>query len=357
MRIAIILLLILCSTASILGQTEADTLKKVRFAAIPMVNYNPSFGVIVGAMGNAYYKLNASDTISPSSSTGLFGMFTTNGTYFTSAFQQFYLRKDNWRIMLAAGLGKLNFQYWQELPVIGGQFIGFGTEATFMMAKIERKVFKKLYAGIQGTYTKAKTEFDVPDFVPDSLRFDERNMNNLGYQFNYDMREHQMNPRGGYNIVFKNSFYREWINSGNNFEKFELTYNHYYKVKNERNILAFRVHAAISTGDVPFQGQNVVGNDDIRGYSAGKYRNNEVYAIQTEYRWSFYKKLGMVGFLGIASAVEKIGDIPTSEVLPGIGVGFRYMMIPKERINVGVDVATGKDDWGLYFRIGESFGR
>ncbi len=33
------------------------------------------------------------------------------------------------------------------------------------------------------------------------------------------------------------------------------------------------------------------------------------------------------------------------------------LMIPKERINVGVDVALGKDDWGLYFRIGEEFGR
>ena len=46
-----------------------------------------------------------------------------------------------------------------------------------------------------------------------------------------------------------------------------------------------------------------------------------------------------------------------SEVLPGVGLGLRYLMIEKERINIGVDVATGKDDWGIYFRIGESFGR
>jgi hypothetical protein len=82
-----------------------------------------------------------------------------------------------------------------------------------------------------------------------------------------------------------------------------------------------------------------------------------VYALQAEYRWRFYKKLGMVGFFGIASAVEHISDIPTEELLPGGGIGIRYMMIAKERINVGVDFAKGKDDWGLYFRIGESFGR
>ena len=50
-------------------------------------------------------------------------------------------------------------------------------------------------------------------------------------------------------------------------------------------------------------------------------------------------------------------DIKNAEILPGGGVGVRYMMIPKERINIGIDVAAGKGDWGLYFRIGESFGR
>ena len=65
----------------------------------------------------------------------------------------------------------------------------------------------------------------------------------------------------------------------------------------------------------------------------------------------------MVGFAGIATAVEKVGDIFENELLPGAGVGIRYLMIPKERINIGIDVAKGKGDWGLYFRIGESFGR
>jgi hemolysin activation/secretion protein len=182
-------------------------------------------------------------------------------------------------------------------------------------------------------------------------------MNNIGYLLNYDMREHQINPYGGYNIEFKNNYFRKWLNSGNDFEEYELTYNHYYKIKNERNILATRVKASITAGDVPFQGQNVVGQDDIRGYSAGKYRDNQVYAVQAEYRWRFYKKFGMVGFLGVASAVDTFGDVFDSELLPGAGVGLRYLMIEKERINIGMDIAKGKGDWGLYFRIGESFGR
>lgn len=350
-------LLLIIFNSPIFGQNKEDSLKRLNFAAIPIVNYSNTLGASFGVMGQMYYKVNQNDTVSPSSSTGIFGMYTTNHTYFAAAFQQLYLKEDNWRLMLAVGLGNINFQYWQELPIIGDSFIGFSTEAIFAMAKVERRIYKKLYGGISSVISRAKTEYDLPEIIPDTFRFDERNMNNLGYLINFDMREHQMNPYGGYNISFKNDFYRTWMSSGNNFEKFELTYNHYYKLKNERNILATRIKASVSTGDVPFQGESVVGQDDIRGYSAGKYRNNQVYAIQAEYRWRFYKRFGMVGFLGVASAVEKLGDLFKNELLPGIGFGLRYLMIPKERINVGVDVAVGKDDWGLYFRIGEAFAR
>lgn len=361
-RLKIFLIFIFCiifllNTNIAFCQNKTDSTKRVNFAAIPIINYNNTTGGSIGILTQLFYKINSNDTISPSSSTGLFGMYTTNNTYFSAAFQRLYLKEDTWRIMAAAGFGRINYQYWQEIPALGGMFIGFGTEATFAMARVERKVYKKLYAGVSGTYSIAKTEYDLPNFFPDSIKSDKRNMNNLGYLLNYDMREHQMNPYKGYNVEFKNQFYREWMNSGNNFAKIDLSYNHYYQIKNEQNILVTRVHAAISTGDVPFQGQNVVGQDDIRGYSNGKHRNNQVFSIQAEYRWCFYKKLGMVGFFGLASAVEQIGDIPQETLLPGAGIGFRYMMIPKERINIGLDVAKGKDDWGIYFRIGESFGR
>lgn len=357
MKILCLSLIFVAFNNLLFGQAESDSVKKAKIAAIPIVNYSPSFGASLGGMVNVYYKMNPNDTISPTSSTGVFGMYTTNKTYFAAAFQKFYLKQDTWRIMLGVGTGSINFQYWQEIPIIGGQFIGFSTDANFAMAKVERKVYKKLYVGFKSIITVTETEYDVPDFFPDSLKYDKRNMNNLGYLLNFDMREHQMNSYGGYNIAFKNDFYRTWMNSGNNFEKYDITYNHYYQLKNERNILVTRIHASISGGDVPFQGQSVVGQDDIRGYSAGKFRDNQVYTAQAEYRWRFYKKFGMVGFFGLASAVENIDDIFKNQLLPGGGLGFRYMMLPKERINVGFDIAKGKDDWGIYFRIGESFGR
>lgn len=334
---------------------EQDSAKRVQFAAVPVVNYSTTMGFTLGAMTQAYYKVNSNDTISPNSSTGVFGMYTTNQTYFFAAFQRLYLNEDRWRVMMGAGHGDINFQFWQELPVIGGGFIGFDTKADFVLARVERKVYDELYFGVRAMYCNALTTYDVPDFLPDELRYDKRNLNNIGYLFNFDKRDHQINPYKGYNIELLDVFYGEAIGSDNNFQKVQLTYNHYFPIVDETQILATRVRVESSLGNVPFQGQSVVGQDDIRGYSSGKYRDNQVYAIQAEYRWRFYKNLGMVGFAGIASAVENFNALGDAEILPGVGVGFRYMLIPDQRVNIGIDVAAGKGDWGIYFRIGEAF--
>jgi hypothetical protein len=41
--------------------------------------------------------------------------------------------------------------------------------------------------------------------------------------------------------------------------------------------------------------------------------------------------------------------------LPSIGTGIRFLALPKQQMRVGIDVAAGKNDWGLYIRVGEAF--
>ena len=65
----------------------------------------------------------------------------------------------------------------------------------------------------------------------------------------------------------------------------------------------------IATGDVPFEGQNIVGRDDIRGYKDGKHRADQVNSLQSEYRWNIYKKWGMVAFAGEATAVDSFSEL------------------------------------------------
>ena len=81
-----------------------DTTKNLQFAGIPIVNYDRTLGAYFGAMAAIYYRVNRADTISPLSNTGIAGIYTTNNSWFLSAYSLMYLDEDRWETCLHDGL-------------------------------------------------------------------------------------------------------------------------------------------------------------------------------------------------------------------------------------------------------------
>ena len=333
--------------------------KEPSIAAIPLINYNRTQGAIVGAIVSKYYKINKNDTISPSSSAGMLGIYTAQKSYALFAYSRIYFDNDRWRIAVAAGTTNIAFQFFvEDAGTSAGNYYDYSTLANLVVLQVQRNIFKRIYVGPTGSYIKATTTYGLPaasggDSVTKS------NLNNIGYIITNDSRDHIQYPSSGIFVNFKNQFYRDWVGSNYKFERYIVTYNQFFKLtkQNDQQILAVRATFNVAAGDVPFEGQTVVGSDDIRGYSQGKYRNNQVYTLQSEYRWNFYGRWGMVAFAGVASAVETFSDIFKSELLPGVGAGIRFRMLPSQKVNIGIDGAVGKGDYSITFRIGEAFGR
>lgn len=339
------------------AQLKPDSTKEkpVRFAAVPIFNYTRTQGVSAGAMTAAFYKVNNKDTVSPVSNTALLGLYTQEKSWAAGFMQQFYLKEDTWRIRLIAFRADLNYQFFNgDAAANVGNYEDYSTDAFIVIGQVQRKLWKRLYGGFYTEYYNTKTYFTAHG---DSL--DNRKMSNIGYIFSQDSRDNVYFPVKGIFMNFKNQFYRDWTGSDNEFVRYRVNYNHFFDlVKDQRHILAARMNLDIATGDVPFQAQTVVGMDDIRGYSQGQYRGNQVYSLQSEYRWMFRNsRFGMVGFFGVASAVESASEIFNTSLLPGGGVGIRFRLIPAMKVNIGVDVGFGKNDYSLTFRIGESFAR
>jgi outer membrane protein assembly factor BamA len=359
-KTATLVFLVLFISGSVNGQQSAVTAKKENtIAAIPLINYNRTQGAIVGALVSKYYNLNKKDTISPSSNTGIFGIYTAKKSYAVFAYSRLYFSKDLWRVTAAVGGLDINFQFFLEDPAAStGNFYDYSSKATLALLQVQRNLFKRIYFGPTASYIKSTTTFGLPGASgADSVS--KSHLNNIGYIITNDTRDHVQYPTVGMFANFKNQFYRDWVASDFTFERYLLTYNQFFKLpkKADKHVLAIRATINIAAGDVPFEGQTVVGGDDIRGYSEGQYRNDQVYTLQSEYRWNFYKRWGMVAFAGVASAVEKFSDISDSQLLPGLGAGIRFKMLPSEKINIGIDGGVGKGDYSITFRIGESFGR
>lgn len=345
-----LILLALSISQFTFSETKKDSTKKnISFVPIPYLNYNRSFGFSFGAVPMMMYKLNKNDTVSPSSISGAIGVYTTEKTWFAMAFSKFYFNEDKWRATLFGGRGNINFQFYLDHPLSPG-YIDYNTIADVFMVEMQRKIIDKLYVGINYTYIKMITNFDVAEGVEQTEFF-----NGLGGIVSYDDRDDVYYPHKGFITNLKYNAFPEFLDNESVSQKLELDYNHYFEMKNKKDVFAFRFYGGLGLGDLSFNQQFVIGRDDIRGYTKGKYRGDQLVSLQGEYRWNPYKKIGFVGFAGIASVFNTINESDDGKILPGAGVGFRYMVFPKNKMNVGLEAAIGDGDWGIYFRIGESF--
>jgi len=180
-------------------------------------------------------------------------------------------------------------------------------------------------------------------------------LKSLGIVFSYDSRSNVYYPRKGFeaNVTFQS--YPEFMGNAFVSNKLEIDYNHYFSLRKDHDVIGLRLFTGLGFGDISFNQQLIVGRDDFRGYSEGKYRGDQVVALQGEYRWNPFEKFGVVGFIGLATVFNAIDASYNGLLLPGIGTGIRYTVFPDNKLNVGIDVAVGRDDWGFYFRIGEAF--
>jgi outer membrane protein assembly factor BamA len=331
------------------GKAERNE-KNFSFVPIPYINYDRSLGLSVGALPMCMYNLSTKDTISPSSISGAFGMYTTNESWFTMVFNKFYVAEDKWRLTAVAGLGNINFQFFYDNP-FNPTTIEYNTVVGFAMFEVQRKIYKSLYFGVNYTYMKYDTKFhvDLPINTEQTVI-----LHGLGLVLSHDKRDDVYYPHKGYisNIKFKS--YPAFMNETESM-KLEIDYNKFIEMKNKKDILALRAYLGLGIGDLTFNQQFIVGGSDIRGYSQGEFRGNQKVTLQGEYRWNPLPKLGFVGFIGAAMVFNGINENDNARLLPGVGAGFRYLVFAKNHMNVGMDIAVGTNDWGLEFKIGESF--
>jgi len=332
-----------------MGGGESSRIEgKTKFMPIPYVNYDRSMGFTLGAVPMLMFNPTAKDTLSPSSLIGGVGIYSTNKTWFMMGFGMFFLNEDRWRITTAGGLGVVNFQFFLDHPIWSG-WIPYSTEADFFMFRLERKIYESLYAGISYTYADMVSS---PQNLPLA---DSVTLHGLGLNFSYDRRNNPHYPRCGFFSSIKYNDMPRFLGNETSTRKIEADYNHYFSTRQNKDVVAARFYAGLGLGDVAFSQQFIVKGKDIRGYTQGAVRGNYLLAIQGEYRWNFASRWGAVAYGGVASVFKTINESDNGKLLPGAGTGIRFIVFPETHFSVGLDVAVGVEDWGIYFQIGEAF--
>lgn len=327
--------------------------RNLKLAGVPIPGYSEVLGVNLGVVAMAFYKMDRNDPHLPPSSTGVFGFYSANNSWMGGAFQKFHLDGDNWRATAAGGFGSVKYQFNPAAidPGFPDIFLDYTTATNFLFAQGSRRVYQTFYLGLAAVTWSAQVRLE-----PELVETEDERYSGPGIVGEWDRRDHIMYPTDGWFVEGRYLIYNDAFGSDRDFQALKLSVSDYWAVADTTHIVAGRVLTQTSNGDVPFSAQNILsGNQNLRGYSNGRYRGDKLLTVEAEWRWNFWGRWGAAAFAGVGWVADEFSAMTLDDSLPAAGLGLRFRMIEAYKINARVDYAWGKHDQALYIAIGEHF--
>ena len=131
-----------------------------------------------------------------------------------------------------------------------------------------------------------------------------------------------------------------------------MSFYNYYIPVNNKHTFALQARFASVSGDAPFY---LLPFLQMRGFPAGKYKDDMAMSGHFEWRYKFHPRWGLVTFYEAGSAESNFDDLFKANTIKSYGAGLRWQVSEDKKLNLGVDVAVSGDDYTLYVQIGERY--
>jgi len=196
-------------------------------------------------------------------------------------------------------------------------------------------------------------DISLPDLPPEFNEFIEPYLkgqisSGIGYNVMADYRDNSVSPKKGIYFKSTGTFYDEKLASKFNFNKFGSNLQGFISIK-DKFFIGLNALYQYATKSTPFYFRPYV---NLRGIPAMRYQGNNVMAFDTEYRYNFYNRWSMVGFVGFGNAFNNFENMQLAKTHISGGMGVRYLISRLLNMQVGADVARGPESWGVYFVFG-----
>jgi len=180
-------------------------------------------------------------------------------------------------------------------------------------------------------------------------------MRSIGLKVERDTTPNRFYPEEGSLLQFGSDFFSRNLGGTFSFQRYRFIFN-YYQGLSKKQVLAYNVFLCSTGGDAPFFGECVFGmQDELRGYTAGRYIDRKMIATQAEYRLALPWRLGVAVFGGLGEVGPKFSQFDLDNILLSGGVGPRFMLSSKYHLNLRADFAWGKNEHTFSMGVGESF--
>lgn len=383
----------------IISSAQKDTTvqkNKLYLTPLPVISSNPAFGFVYGAAASGGIFLGDPSTTSMSSGiiTGTYStkkqlMFTFKPTIYTN--NNSWMMLGDYRVFFSSqptyGLGTgpasdILTSAGNEYDENNQEKNSEGELMDFDLIRLYQTTLKQIKPSF---YLGLGYHLDIYNNINDHLLDLEANPPNLtnhysysikhgfdpgkytlsGFTLNaiYDTRDNVANTYTGRYAFVSYKFNPKFMGSDKNSGTLWLEYRDYFSVskKNSRNIIAIWTYANFSTsGQLPYMSLPALGWDQMgrsgRAYPQGRWRGDDIFYLETEYRFPLpliSKKpdlLGAVVFVSITTASSKDNNIDLFQYIePAAGVGLRVLIQKQARTNLTLDYGWGSNSEGAFY--------
>jgi hypothetical protein len=344
-------------------KTESEASKSsssrgsIVFAPIP--TSSPAVGTGATILGGYIFPLRKSDTISPPSVVGAAWVGTNNGTRAWVTAGELYFNQDRYHVSTGFGHGDLNYYFYGTGTANGnaGRKFGLNQTGNVFFGEALRRTFWQVFIGPRMWFGASRLEpqflgEEYPQLPPLGVDFQ---MRSLGFKIERETMHNRFYPEDGSLFRLGSDFFAKDLGGTFTFQRYTLTYNSFYSVA-KRQVIATNLYGCSTGGNAPFFGQCIFGTqDELRGYPAGRYIDQKMFATQAEYRLVLPWRLGVAAFGGVGEVAPSWSSFDTDNLLPSTGVGPRFTLSKKYHVNLRADFAWGKNGNTFSMGMGESF--
>jgi hypothetical protein len=327
----------------------------------PLPISSPAIGSGIVPVIGYIFPFSKNDKVSPPSTIGVAGLITNNGSRGFAIGGQLFLKENTYEITSGFARGNVDYNIYGtgiaadlKLPLQQTGNVFFG--------EFLRRVGWKFSAGprfITGRSDitlRPSSVTSVP--IPPDLGIN-TNLTSLGARLTRDTRPNHFYPIGGTFFTFTSDFFSQALGSKYSFQSYRTAFDKYWSVS-KKQVIAYDANFCGTSGQPPFYGNCIYGtNNELRGYTAGKYFTRYTLATQAEYRLVLPWRFGLVAFGGVGGTIpggsQLSQRVQNSHFLPGGGGGLRFQLSKKYHVNLRADIAEGRDGHTFGMGVGEAF--
>jgi outer membrane protein assembly factor BamA len=174
----------------------------------------------------------------------------------------------------------------------------------------------------------------------------------------YDWRDNPDGPRRGGNYFAQFGDYRDRTFGTSDFRRLDMEAQQYLPVLNQRRVFALRARSSMTWSDrpIPFYMQPYLGGgDDLRGYRPFRFRGDNLFVMNAEYRYEIFSGLDMAIFADAGKVYDRKSEFSLKDLESNIGFGFRFN--ERNRTFLRLDVAFSHEGFQVWVKFNNIFQR